>query len=59
MDMLGDLNKGVERRPYLTSDKTALIRMPLSTPQDTKRSIVISPSRAHTRTSWYHKTFGG
>jgi len=51
--MLEDLKKGIKRRPKFTCIFNAKIRMPLSIPQDTKQSIVICPSRAHTRIFWY------
>jgi len=52
-DMLGDKIKGVKRRPPGPCLYRACLRMPLFTPQDTKKSIVICPFRAHTRIFWY------
>jgi len=53
MDMLKGINKGIKRRPPNPCMSKAQFRMPLSIPQDTKRSIVICPSRANTRIFWY------
>jgi len=55
LDIMEELNKGIKRRPLITCSHRAMHRMPLSTPQDTKKSIVICPSRAHTRIFWYPK----
>jgi len=53
MDMLKEINKGIKRRPQNPCMSNAQLRMPLFIPQDTKRSIVICPSRANTRIFWY------
>jgi transposase len=58
-DMLEEIIKEVKRRPLNPCSDKARSRMPLSTPQDTKKSIVICPSRAHTRIFWYQKPHNG
>ena len=53
MDMLR-INKQRDKEKAATRLRSnACVRMPLSIPQDTKRSIVICPSRANTRIFWY------